>query len=77
MKIADVDGVKLAGIVFDAGEYSNYLLVVGDKGKHNDHSNNPTVLQDIFFRVGGTTDTLTKADNAIEINSDDVLTDHF
>lgn len=77
MEIADVDGVRVAGIIFDAGEHSEYLLVVGEEGSNEDHSNNPIILQDIFYRIGGTTSTLTKADNGIIINSSDVLCDHF
>lgn len=77
MEIADVDGVKVAGLIFDAGEHSKYLLKVGEAGTHTDHADHPIVLQDLFFRVGGTTDVLTKADDALEINSDDVIVDHF
>lgn len=77
MRIADVDGVRVAGIIFDAGKYSEYLLVAGEQGADKNHSANPTILQDIFFRVGGTTDELTKSDNALEINSNNVIGDHF
>lgn len=77
MKVADVDGIILSGLIFDAGKNSEYLLTVGEEGKHVDHSQNPTLLQDLFFRVGGTTNELTKAKNALIINSDDVIGDHF
>lgn len=77
MRIADVDGVRVAGIILDAGKHSEYLLVVGEQGSDKDHSANPTILQDLFLRVGGTTDELTKADYAIEINSNNVIGDHF
>lgn len=77
MKVDDVDGVTVAGIIFDAGAHSKTLLVVGEEGEHKDHSANPTLLSDLFFRVGGTTDRLTKADDALIINSDDVIGDHF
>ncbi|MDD3403795.1 MAG: glycosyl hydrolase [Hespellia sp.] len=77
MQIADVDGVKVAGVIFDAGAHSKYLLKVGDDKSSQDHSNNPTVLQDVFFRVGGTTNVLTKSDDALIINSSDVIGDHF
>lgn len=77
MEVADVDGITLAGIIFDAGAYSDYLLKVGKEGVHTDHSSNPMLLADLFFRVGGTTKSLTKADIALEINSDDVIGDHF
>lgn len=77
MLVDDVDGVRVAGLIFDAGSHSKYLLKVGNKKSDKDHGNNPTILQDLFFRVGGTTDTLTTADDALEINSNDVLCDHF
>ena len=77
MRIADVDGVRVAGLVFDAGKHSEYLLVVGEQGADAGHAADPTILQDLYFRVGGTTDELTKADNALEINSNDVIGDHF
>ena len=77
MRIADVDGVRVAGIILDAGKHSEYLLVVGEQGSDKDHSANPTILQDLFIRVGGTTDELTKSENALEINSNDVIGDHF
>lgn len=77
MKVADKDGIIISGLIFDAGEHSQYLLTVGEEGKHTDHSANPTFLQDLFFRVGGTTSRLTKADDALIIHSDDVISDHF
>ncbi|ONI46883.1 hypothetical protein AN642_00425, partial [Epulopiscium sp. SCG-B10WGA-EpuloA2] len=77
MSVDDVSGVTVAGLIFDAGNYSEYLIKVGEKGATLDHSANPTMLIDLFFRIGGTTDVLTKADIAIEINSSDVITDHF
>ena len=73
----DVTGVKVAGLIFDAGEHSKYLLKVGTEKNSNNNEDNPIVLQDLFFRVGGTTDALTKADNALEINANNVLCDHF
>ena len=77
VEVADVDGVRVAGLIFDAGTDSKCLLKVGDAGTHTDHSENPIVLQDLFFRIGGTVNRLTTAENALEINSDDVICDHF
>ena len=77
IRVADVDGVRLEALIIDAGLSSRYLLQVGEQGRHTNHSSNPIVLQDLFFRVGGTTDVLTKAEDALEINSDDVIGDHF
>ena len=79
IEVADVDGVTVSGLVFDAGTKakSKYLLKVGDKKTNTRHNDNPTLLQDLFFRVGGTTDKPTTAENALVINSNDVLNDHF
>lgn len=77
MTVADEDGITIAGLIFDAGEGSEYMLKVGSDVSHKDHSANPTLLSDLFFRIGGTTNELTKADIGLEINSDDVICDHF
>lgn len=77
MIIDDVDGVTVAGIIFDAGAYSKQLLLVGPKNSSSDHSANPTLLADLFFRIGGTTGDVATADVALVINSDDVIGDHF
>lgn len=78
MTVDDVDGITIAGIIFDAGVYSDHLLFVGKKGNnHKDHSANPTLLSDLFFRVGGVYGGVASADVALEINSDDVIGDHF
>lgn len=77
MEVADVDGAIISGIIFDAGANSKYLLKVGEEGTHTSHASNPTLLQDLFFRIGGTTSSVTSADIALEVNSDDVLCDHF
>ncbi|WEK55042.1 MAG: Ig-like domain-containing protein [Candidatus Cohnella colombiensis] len=76
LKIADVDGVKIAGLLFEAGSISSpVLLEVGPKGSTANHSLNPTSLQDLYFRVGG--DALALAEVSIEINSNNVIGDHF
>ncbi len=77
MQVGDKNGIRIEGLIFDAGTSSKLLLQVGTKGTHKNHAANPIILQDLFFRVGGTTDVLTKADDALEINSDDVICDHF
>lgn len=75
MRVADVDGVRLAGIMFDAGTGgSNVLLQVGPAGSSADHAANPTVLSDVFIRVGGS--VAGKAVVSMEVNSDDVIGDH-
>jgi hypothetical protein len=76
MTVADVDGVKIAGILFDAGaNNSPVLLEVGPTGSSVSHSSNPTTLSDLFFRVGGA--AVGKADVCITINSNNVIGDDF
>jgi hypothetical protein len=75
MKVADVDGVKLAGFLIDAGAgKSPQLLQVGAPGSSAGHSANPTTIQDVFARIGGA--GAGQAGTAFEINSNDVIIDH-
>jgi len=76
MKVADVDGVKLAGILFDAGTTNSQTLVeVGPTGATATHTANPTSLHDVYFRVGGA--AVGKATTSLVINSDNVIADHM
>ncbi|HWU09827.1 MAG TPA: discoidin domain-containing protein [Streptomyces sp.] len=75
LKVGDVDGVKLAGLLVDAGTQNSSVLVeVGPAGASADHSANPTSLQDVFVRVGGA--GAGKATTAMVVNSDDTIIDH-
>jgi len=75
--ISDVGGVKVGGIILDAGSISSpTLLQVGELGSTRDHSLNPTFLYDIFCRVGGTT-LPGKAASCVTINSNNVVGDYF
>ena len=53
--VADVDGVTIAGLLFDAGSSNSpNLLQIGDVSVSTvDHSANPTAIFDISCRVGG------------------------
>lgn len=74
MTVADVEGVKLAGILFDAGSHNSpVLLQVGSVGSHIDHANNPISLHDLFFRVGGAGPA--HASLSLQINSQHVIGD--
>jgi hypothetical protein len=54
MNVADVSGVNISGLIFDAGPASSSaLLQVGVKGSAVSHSSNPVSIDDVFFRVGG------------------------
>jgi len=76
IEVADVDGVKIAGVLLDAGlEKSPFLLRVGEAGSATDHSKDPTFLYDVFCRIGGA--AAGSADCSVEINSSHVIGDHF
>nr|WSX53352.1 discoidin domain-containing protein [Streptomyces sp. NBC_00974] len=75
MKVADVDGVKLAGFLIDAGTVNSpTLLEVGPAGTTTDHGANPTTVQDVFIRVGGA--GAGKATAGMVINNHDTIVDH-
>ena len=76
LEIADVDGVWAGGLLFDAGpEKSPVLMRVGEKKNEVRHRQNPICLYDIFCRVGGAQAGQTAC--MLEINSNDVIGDHF
>ena len=76
--VANVPGVRLAGILFDAGRVkSNDLLKVGATKNKTDYSANPTVISDCFFRVGGADTANCQVENCVEINTNDVICDNF
>ncbi|WP_405702381.1 discoidin domain-containing protein [Streptomyces sp. NBC_01383] len=75
IKVGDVDGVKLAGLLVDAGPANSQVLVqVGPDGASADHAANPTTVQDVFIRVGGA--GAGKATTGMVINNDDTIVDH-
>ncbi|KAJ9658065.1 hypothetical protein H2198_003903 [Neophaeococcomyces mojaviensis] len=75
MKVADVPGISLSGIIFDAGPTNSpILLEVGQPGSSADHSTNPIALFDIVGRVGGP--SVASATVCLTINSHHVLLDN-
>ncbi|MGC4946661.1 discoidin domain-containing protein [Streptomyces sp. DT224] len=75
LKVGDVDGVKLAGLLVDAGPQNSQVLVqVGPEGASASHAANPTSVQDVFVRVGGA--GAGKATTGMVINSNDTIIDH-
>jgi hypothetical protein len=74
MTVADVKGVKIAGLLFDAGPVnSDTLLQVGGKNAHKSDPGDPTSLHDVFFRIGGA--AAGKATTSLVVNSDNVILD--
>ncbi len=75
MIVSDVDGVSVAGLLFDAGPaMSPALFRVGEPGSHRRHGADPIGLYDVFVRVGGAGPGATEA--GIVENSDDAIIDH-
>ena len=76
MSVADVDGITVAGLLFDAGPVNSpVLLTVGEAGSSRDHAANPTVVQDVYFRIGGP--RAGKSAVSLVVNSDDTVIDHI
>jgi len=84
MTVANVPGVKISGLIFDAGPVNSpFLLQVGSEQAnigqgqyHADWSDphNPTTLHDVFFRIGGP--HVGKATVSLQVNSNNVILDH-
>jgi len=75
MNVADANGIKVSGLLFDAGAVNSpTLLTVGQAGVHVDHAADPTMVQDTYFRVGGP--RAGKNTTSLVVNSDDTVVDH-
>ncbi|MFD9080079.1 discoidin domain-containing protein [Streptomyces erythrochromogenes] len=75
MKVGDVDGVRLAGFLIDAGPVNSpSLLEIGPAGTTTDHAADPTTVQDVFIRVGGAGPG--KATVGMVVNNHDTIVDH-
>ncbi|MCP2327284.1 hypothetical protein HDA40_005791 [Hamadaea flava] len=76
MTVADVDGVKIAGLLFDAGAVNSpVLLQIGPTGSSASHTANPISINDVFFRIGGA--GAGKATTSLIVNSNNTLIDHI
>ncbi|HEY8974530.1 MAG TPA: hypothetical protein VIN75_09950 [Burkholderiaceae bacterium] len=75
MAVADVDGVRLGGLLFDAGTTnSDALLTIGAHGAHARHEADPISVQDVFLRIGGA--VAGRATTGLVVDADDTLVDH-
>ena len=76
MVVSDVSGIKVAGIIFDAGTVASpALLEVGTATNALDHSADPICLYDICSRVGGQFSGQTT--NCVTIYANDVIGDNL
>ena len=75
MKIANVNGVKVGALLLEASTTNcPTLLQVGEEGDMASHAADPTIIYDIFARVGGPGPGSTDA--MVTINSNDVIGDN-
>jgi len=76
ISVADVDGVKLAGFLVDAGPVNSPVLIeIGPAGSTANHAANPTSLHDVYARIGGA--HVGKATVSVRVNSNNVIGDHL
>ena len=76
VRVADVDGVRLAGFLVDAGKRdSDTLLEIGSRFSFRDHSRDPISVQDVFVRVGGP--WAGKAKTSFTINANSTIIDNI
>jgi len=76
IKVGNVDGVRIAGVLLQAGPTkSPTLLTLGDMG-YKGSAQNPTHIYDIFARVGGPDRVEVSTDVVIQINSGNVVFDN-
>jgi len=75
MNVARAQGMMISGIIFDAGTTNSpALLQVGSGHARSDNeATDPSVLSDVFFRIGGATPG--KATTALVVNSNNVILD--
>jgi hypothetical protein len=79
MQTASAPGIKLGGIIFDAGPQNSPALLIVGGAEHRGYAADwaghpdPTLLQDVFFRIGGAEPGL--ATNALAVNSDNTILD--
>ncbi|HTF97618.1 MAG TPA: discoidin domain-containing protein [Cellvibrio sp.] len=75
LEVADVDGVTVSHLMVDAGATNSPVLIrIGEQGSNASHTSNPTVLHDVFVRVGG--NGVGRAGVSLVVNSHDVIIDH-
>ncbi|KES08866.1 hypothetical protein BU52_02100 [Streptomyces toyocaensis] len=75
LKVADVDGVRLAGFLIDAGTVNSpVLLEVGPRGACQNHAANPITVQDVFIRIGGAGPG--RATTSMVVNARHTIIDH-
>lgn len=77
MTVADVKGVEISGLIFDAGPVNSpVLLEFGNARTRKGGSDpaDPSALHDVYFRIGGA--HVGKATVSLEVNTDHTILDN-
>jgi hypothetical protein len=75
MTVASAEGMVISGVLFDAGATTSpVLLQVGDGHARSDNeASDPSLLADVFFRIGGA--AAGSATTSLVVNSNNVILD--
>lgn len=75
--VDDKDGIIIAGLLMDSFNSTTYQVRIGEEDANADHSVNPILLSDITCRVGGVQANNVQLHVSMQINSNNVVGDHF
>ncbi len=76
MRLASVPGVKVSGLIVDAGAVSSPVLMqIGSPGHTTGDPADPTLVQDVYFRIGGAEPG--RASDSLVVNSSQVILDNI
>ena len=75
--VDDRDGIIIAGLLMDSFNSTTYQIRIGNQEATADHSGNPILLADITCRVGGVQSKNIQIHTSMQINSNNVVGDHF
>ena len=73
MRAVNAHGDVISGLLFDAGAQSSPALLQVGAGHEPGDASDPTLLADVFFRIGGA--TAGKAATALVVNASDAILD--
>jgi len=78
IKVGDVDGARVAGVLLQAGHDETDALLQWGSGAYPGNAANPGLIHDVFARVGGpVAATDTQVDVMLQINSGNVIGDNM
>jgi hypothetical protein len=73
MVVGNVPGVKISGLIFDAGAVNSHVLLRIGWSANAGRASQPTLVQDVYFRIGGA--EAGEATDSLVVNSSHVILD--